>query len=265
MAAALPRPQAAVAAAAAAPAGDRTLLLDRIGDRARMLDPLLHNTVSPTVLQLRRQVQRDPRRGGGGARRPAAAGLRARRPARRAAGAARRRRRARGRALRPGPGRARHVAVPHAGRHPRARRPGQHRDPAADAGGVRRALLRAARHPDLRLPADEAARRASTSGRACTAPTSASPPTRSTSARTPCTRRWRASGRPPERRARHALGADACPSTPSRCASTARCSRAPRRSASPTCGAARPRARTASRRWRWPRPGPSACASAPAS
>lgn len=27
------------------------LLLDRIGDRARMLDPLLHNTVSPTVLQ----------------------------------------------------------------------------------------------------------------------------------------------------------------------------------------------------------------------
>ena len=39
----------------------------------------------------------------------------------------------------------------------------------------------------------------STSGRACTGPTSASPPRQSTSARTPCTRRCAASERPPER------------------------------------------------------------------
>ena len=39
------------------------------------------------------------------------------------------------------------------------RGPRRMRDPAADAGRDRRALLRAARHPDLRLHADEAARR----------------------------------------------------------------------------------------------------------
>ena len=49
MAAALPRAQGAVMRLLLQP---RTtdLLLDRIGDRARMLDPLLHNTVSATVL-----------------------------------------------------------------------------------------------------------------------------------------------------------------------------------------------------------------------
>jgi acetylornithine deacetylase/succinyl-diaminopimelate desuccinylase-like protein len=50
MAAALPRPQGAAMRLLLRPRVTN-LLLDRIGDRARMLDPLLHNTVSPTVLQ----------------------------------------------------------------------------------------------------------------------------------------------------------------------------------------------------------------------
>lgn len=49
MAAALPRPQAAILRLLLRPRAT-DLLLGRIGDRARMLDPLLHNTVSPTVL-----------------------------------------------------------------------------------------------------------------------------------------------------------------------------------------------------------------------
>ena len=50
MAAALPRPQAAAMRLLLRPRATN-LMLDRIGDRARMLDPLLHNTVSPTVLR----------------------------------------------------------------------------------------------------------------------------------------------------------------------------------------------------------------------
>jgi acetylornithine deacetylase/succinyl-diaminopimelate desuccinylase-like protein len=50
MAAALPRPQGAAMRLLLRPRVTN-LLLDRIGDRARMLDPLLHNTASPTVLQ----------------------------------------------------------------------------------------------------------------------------------------------------------------------------------------------------------------------
>jgi acetylornithine deacetylase/succinyl-diaminopimelate desuccinylase-like protein len=50
MAGALPRPQGAAMRLLLRPRVTN-LLLDRIGDRARMLDPLLHNTVSPTVLQ----------------------------------------------------------------------------------------------------------------------------------------------------------------------------------------------------------------------
>ena len=50
MAAALPRPQGAAMRLLLRPRVTN-LMLDRIGDRARMLDPLLHNTVSPTVLQ----------------------------------------------------------------------------------------------------------------------------------------------------------------------------------------------------------------------
>jgi acetylornithine deacetylase/succinyl-diaminopimelate desuccinylase-like protein len=49
MAAALPRPQALVMRQLLRPRLANALL-DRLGDRARMLDPLLHNTVSPTVL-----------------------------------------------------------------------------------------------------------------------------------------------------------------------------------------------------------------------
>jgi acetylornithine deacetylase/succinyl-diaminopimelate desuccinylase-like protein len=49
MAATLPRPQAAAMRLLLRPR-TTNLLLDRIGERARMLDPLLHNTVSPTVL-----------------------------------------------------------------------------------------------------------------------------------------------------------------------------------------------------------------------
>jgi acetylornithine deacetylase/succinyl-diaminopimelate desuccinylase-like protein len=49
MAAALPRAQGAAMRLLLRPRVTN-LLLDRIGDRARMLDPLLHNTVSPTVL-----------------------------------------------------------------------------------------------------------------------------------------------------------------------------------------------------------------------
>ena len=49
MAAALPRPQGAALRLLLRPRMTN-LLLDRIGDSARMLDPLLHNTVSPTVL-----------------------------------------------------------------------------------------------------------------------------------------------------------------------------------------------------------------------
>ena len=37
-------------------------LLDRLGDRARLLDPILHNTVSPTIVETTQQVQRDPER-----------------------------------------------------------------------------------------------------------------------------------------------------------------------------------------------------------
>jgi acetylornithine deacetylase/succinyl-diaminopimelate desuccinylase-like protein len=50
MAAALPRPQGAALRLLLRPRA-ANLLLDRIGDRARMLDPLLHNTVSATVLR----------------------------------------------------------------------------------------------------------------------------------------------------------------------------------------------------------------------
>ena len=49
MAAALPRPQAAGLRLLLRPRAT-DLVLDRIGDQARMLDPLLHNTVSATVL-----------------------------------------------------------------------------------------------------------------------------------------------------------------------------------------------------------------------
>ena len=49
MAGALPRPHGAVLRLLLRPAVTDALL-DRMGDRARMLDPLLHNTVSPTVL-----------------------------------------------------------------------------------------------------------------------------------------------------------------------------------------------------------------------
>jgi acetylornithine deacetylase/succinyl-diaminopimelate desuccinylase-like protein len=49
MAAALTRPQAAVLRLLLRPRTTNAVL-DRIGDRARMLDPLLHNTVSPTVV-----------------------------------------------------------------------------------------------------------------------------------------------------------------------------------------------------------------------
>jgi len=49
MAAALPRPQAAVMRQLLRPRL-ANMVLDRIGDRARMLDPLLHNTVSATVV-----------------------------------------------------------------------------------------------------------------------------------------------------------------------------------------------------------------------
>jgi acetylornithine deacetylase/succinyl-diaminopimelate desuccinylase-like protein len=50
MAAALPRPQAAALRLLLRPRATN-LVLGRIGDRARMFDPLLHNTVSPTVLR----------------------------------------------------------------------------------------------------------------------------------------------------------------------------------------------------------------------
>jgi acetylornithine deacetylase/succinyl-diaminopimelate desuccinylase-like protein len=50
MAVALPGPQAAALRLLLRPRLTN-LLLDRIGERSRMLDPLLHNTVSPTVLQ----------------------------------------------------------------------------------------------------------------------------------------------------------------------------------------------------------------------
>jgi acetylornithine deacetylase/succinyl-diaminopimelate desuccinylase-like protein len=50
MAAALPRPQGAAMRLLLRPRVT-DLLLDRMGERARMLDPLLHNTVSPTVLE----------------------------------------------------------------------------------------------------------------------------------------------------------------------------------------------------------------------
>ena len=61
------------------------------------------------------------------------------------------------------------------------------------------------------------------------------------------------------------LGTDAAAAAAS--ARRARRARAPRRGrrATPTCGPARPRAPTASRRWRWPPRGPSARGSAPAS
>ena len=49
MAAALPRPQGTVLRLLLRPRMTN-VVLDRIGDRARLLDPLLHNTVSPTVL-----------------------------------------------------------------------------------------------------------------------------------------------------------------------------------------------------------------------
>jgi acetylornithine deacetylase/succinyl-diaminopimelate desuccinylase-like protein len=49
MAAAMPRPQGAILRLLLRPRATDALL-DRMGDRARMLDPLLHNTVSPTVL-----------------------------------------------------------------------------------------------------------------------------------------------------------------------------------------------------------------------
>jgi acetylornithine deacetylase/succinyl-diaminopimelate desuccinylase-like protein len=50
MAAALPRPQAAALRLLLRPRLTN-VMLDRIGERARMLDPVLHNTVSATVLQ----------------------------------------------------------------------------------------------------------------------------------------------------------------------------------------------------------------------
>jgi acetylornithine deacetylase/succinyl-diaminopimelate desuccinylase-like protein len=50
MAAALPRPQAVTLRLLLRPRVTNAVL-DRIGDRARMLDPLLHNTVSATVLR----------------------------------------------------------------------------------------------------------------------------------------------------------------------------------------------------------------------
>jgi acetylornithine deacetylase/succinyl-diaminopimelate desuccinylase-like protein len=49
MAGALPRPHASILRLLLRPRVTDALL-DRMGDRARMLDPLLHNTVSPTVL-----------------------------------------------------------------------------------------------------------------------------------------------------------------------------------------------------------------------
>ena len=50
MAAALPRPQAAAMRLLLRPR-ITNLMLDRVGERARMLDPVLHNTVSPTVVE----------------------------------------------------------------------------------------------------------------------------------------------------------------------------------------------------------------------
>ena len=61
------------------------------------------------------------------------------------------------------------------------------------------------------------------------------------------------------------LGPDAAACRSRRCASTPSWSGAPRRPATRTSGAARPTARTGSRRWRSPPRGPSRCGSAPAS
>ena len=126
---------------------------------ARVLDPLLHNTVSPTMRRASDKFNVIPseveRRAATAACCPASSPTTWSRELR---DAARRRRRARG-----------HRATTRARRPPTWRsietlggvlaraRPRRRRDPAADAGRDRRALLRAARHPDLRLHADEAA------------------------------------------------------------------------------------------------------------
>ena len=221
---ALPRRAGIDPAPAAEPARSPNRVLDRMGERARVLDPILHNTVSATGPGRLRQVQRDPRAGRGRARRPPAARASRRRTCSTSCTALTgARRRARGDQARPGPARARPGAVRDARLDPRGGGPGQHRDPAADARRLGRALLRAARHPDLRLHADAAAARTSTSGPACTAPTSASRRTRSSSARTRSARRCARFGTPHERRAAgHALGADAAVRVRRRCASTAR-------------------------------------------
>ena len=82
---------------------------------------------------------------------------------RRAARARGRRDGARGDPLRPGRRRARHGAVRHARRGAARARPDGQADAAAAARRHRRALLLAPRHPDLRLPADAAARGAAPS------------------------------------------------------------------------------------------------------
>ena len=64
IAAELPRPLALPLRALLVPAlTDR--VLDVLGERGRMFDPLLHNTASVTMVGGRREDQRDPRRGVG--------------------------------------------------------------------------------------------------------------------------------------------------------------------------------------------------------
>ena len=172
----------------------RLLLHPRLTDRAARphrrprphARPAAPQHRQPDGARARRQVQRDPGRGERRARRPTAAGL----PAPRTCSLSCARCSAHDVELevvqlRPGPARARHVAASR--RWPRSwssADPGSTATPLLMPGVSDGALLRAARHPDLRLRADEAAARTSTSGPACTAPTSASPRTQSSSART---------------------------------------------------------------------------------
>ncbi len=206
-----------------------------------MLDPILHNTVSPTVRRLRRQVQRDPGRGASWC--STAACCRAS-PREHLLGELRALLgddvEPRGRAARPRAGRARprRCSATLAAILEQAD-PGSTAIPllmpgVSDARFFARLGIQTYGFTPMKLPAGlrllvgRARRRR------------AHPRRRSRVRRErDRTRRCAASERPRERD-RATRWALTLPFTPCRCASTARCSRARRRSATTTCGAARP-------------------------